>query len=295
LFHVKHLTCADASCRKTAPKAKTGNRTEEFMARILAIANQKGGVGKTTTAVNLAASLAVAEHRTLLIDLDPQGNATSAFGIDKADTARPHVYHALVDGTPLAQTLRDTELPHLVVCPSNTDLAGAEVELVPVVAREQRLSQSLAPHQGDFEFIIIDCPPSLGLLTLNALTVADAVIVPLQCEFYAMEGMGHLMSTIELVRTHLNPRIQLDGIVLTMYDKRNKLSLQVESETTAYFGRQVFDTRIPRNVRLSESPSFGKPAVLYDVTAPGTKAYLDLASELISRLQKPTPSLAGAA
>jgi len=267
------------------------------MTRILAIANQKGGVGKTTTAVNLSASLAVAEQRTLLIDLDPQANATSAFGVDKA-ALKTHVYQALVDGVPLSEALLPTELPFLTLAPTGTDLAGAEVELVNMVAREQRLAQALAPLRGRFDYILIDCPPSLGLLTLNALTVADAVIVPLQCEFYAMEGMGHLMSTIELVRTHLNPRLQIDGIVLTMYDRRNKLSLQVETETTNYFGRLVFNTRIPRNVRLSESPSFGKPAVLYDVTAPGTKAYLDLASELIARLTPKSldsQSLAGAA
>jgi chromosome partitioning protein len=252
--------------------------------RIVAIANQKGGVGKTTTAVNLAASLAAAEQRVLLVDLDPQGNASSAFGIDKARVVG-HIYPVLLGGLPLAEAIHPTALPQLRVVPATTDLAGAEVELVTELGREGRLKEALA-GLADTDWVIIDCPPSLGLLTLNALNAADSVLIPLQCEFYALEGMSHLLGTLDLIKARLNPRLAIEGIVLTMFDRRNKLSFQVERDVTGYFGDLVFTTRIPRNVRLSESPSFGKPALLYDITAPGTTAYLELAAELLDRTRR---------
>jgi chromosome partitioning protein len=249
--------------------------------RVFAIANQKGGVGKTTTAVNLAASFAVSERRTLLIDLDPQANASSAFGI----TAQPrHVYDAIVGDCVMKEVVLGTELAYLNVVPSGRDLVGAEIELVPLDARESRLASALAEVRERYEIVLIDCPPSLGLLTLNALTAADAVIVPLQCEYYALEGLARLLETVDLVRDSLNPRLSLEGIVATMVDSRNSLGRHVLAEVRGHFGERVFETVIPRNVRLSEAPSHGKPVLLYDVRSKGAVAYLRLAEEILRRL-----------
>ncbi|MDI6756082.1 MAG: AAA family ATPase [Thermodesulfobacteriota bacterium] len=252
------------------------------MAQVVCIANQKGGVGKTTTAVNLSASLAVAEKKTLLIDIDPQGNATSGCGAQREEASQS-IYQALIDQVPLKDLLRDTELNFLKIIPSNIDLIGAEIELVPFPDREIRLKNALKEIKREFDFLIIDCPPSLGLLTVNSLTAADSVLIPLQCEYYPMEGLSQLLKTIDLIKIRLNPELKIQGILLTMFDKRNNISHQVSEEVRKHFGSLVFNTVIPRNVRLSESPSFGKPIILYDAGSRGAESYLDLAKEILSR------------
>lgn len=255
------------------------------MARTITIVNQKGGVGKTTTAVNLAAGLAVLEKKTLLIDFDPQGNATSGVGLDK-DNLELQVYDALIGKVPLRETILSTATQNLWCVPGNIDLTGAEIELVQEFAREHKLREALEPVLADFDYIIIDCPPSLGLLTVNALTAATDLLVPIQCEYYALEGVSQLLSTIRLIQKNLNPGLNIIGILLTMFDRRVNLSMQVAREVRYYFKEKVFRTIIPRNIKLTEAPSFGKPIFLYDIRSPGAMSYLNLATEIIERTQK---------
>lgn len=253
------------------------------MSLVLAIVNQKGGVGKTTTAVNLAASLAAQERRVLVVDLDPQGNATSGLGIARDQDERPTIYHALLGEADTRSATLPTEVPNLFVVPASSDLVGAELELVTAEGREQRLREALAPVRDGYDYVLVDCPPSLGLLTINALTAADRVLVPLQCEYYALEGLGSLLRTIELVGANLNRELALEGVVLTMFDARNNLARQVMKDVQAHLPGQVYETIIPRNVRLSEAPSHGRPALLYDIESKGAQSYLQLAAELDKR------------
>lgn len=252
--------------------------------RILSVANQKGGVGKTTTSVNLATALAAIGKRVLLVDLDSQGNATTGLGIKRAGI-RKSTYDVIFDDASIAETVQTTKVPGLFVLPSSIHLSGAEIELVGADHREFRLQRALRISLP-YDYVVIDCPPSLSLLTLNALVASDAVVVPLQCEFFALEGLSHLVKTIERVKKSFNPRLDIHGIVLTMFDKRNNLSDQVAADVRAYFGEKVYNTVIPRNVRLSEAPSYGLPAIVYDMKCPGASAYISLAKEVLKREKK---------
>jgi len=253
------------------------------MSRVVALANQKGGVGKTTTAINLGASLAACDRKVLLIDLDPQANATSGIGLSKNEALS--MYSVLLDGASLRSVIHETELPTLHVAPSSVDLVGAEVELGDVDDRQFRLRNAIEPVKADYDYILIDSPPSLGLLTVNALVASDSVLVPMQCEYFAMEGVSQLLSTIERVRGGLNPELEIEGLALTMYDERMNLARQVAQEVRGHFGPKVYETVIPRNVRLGEAPSFGKPIILYDIRSRGSEAYVNLAREFIRRAE----------
>jgi chromosome partitioning protein len=258
----------------------------QLSARIVAVANQKGGVGKTTTAISLGATLAAYERQVLLVDLDPQSNCSSGLGF-RGDGGEPTSYDLVLGGATVVNTAQPTEFPHLTVIPATPGLAGAEVELVGMVGREFRLRDALSDDQtAAYDFILVDCPPSLGLLTLNALAAADGLLVPIQCEYFAMEGVSMLMSTVEEVRRFLNPRLMIDGILLTMYDERTNLARQVADEVRAVFGELVFETLVPRNVRLAEAPSFGRPIHAYDLRSRGSQAYLELGREYLDRREK---------
>ncbi len=255
------------------------------MGKVIAIANQKGGVGKTTTAINLAASLAAIEHPTLLIDIDPQANCSSGVGITPRSIQKS-TYEVLIGDISLEEAIQATELPFLEVVPSHINLVGAEIEMIDVMERERILANALRRARRKYDFVIIDCPPSLGLLTLNALTAANSVLIPVQAEYFALEGLGQLLNTIKIVRQHLNPELEIEGVLLTMFDTRLRLSNQVAEEVRRYFGDKVFRTIVQRNVRLSEAPSFGRPVLLYDITSIGARNYMALAREIIQNNQR---------
>lgn len=254
------------------------------MAKVISIANQKGGVGKTTTAVNLSACIAEKGKKVLLVDIDPQGNATSGLGVEAHQDKS--VYNVLVDSIPMEETIQGTMIKKLDVCPANINLAGAEIELVSMVSRENRLKKAIDGIRDKYDYVIIDCPPSLGLITLNAFTASDSVLVPIQCEYYALEGLGQLINTIKLVQMHLNQELIVEGVVLTMFDARTNLSSEVAIEVEKYFGNKVFQTIIPRNIRLSEAPSHGLPITLYDKDSKGAETYKKLAKELLTLNEK---------
>ncbi|WP_018126178.1 ParA family protein [Balneola vulgaris] len=255
------------------------------MGKVISIANQKGGVGKTTTAINLAASLAAIEHPTLIIDIDPQSNTTSGLGID-VKTVTNSIYEVMIGSTETQDTIRSTELEFLDLVPAHINLVGAEIEMIDREDRERILDKAIGDLRDKYDFIIIDCPPSLGLLTINALTASDSIVIPVQCEYFALEGLGQLLNTIKIVRQHLNPELDIEGVLLTMYDTRTRLSNQVADEVKRYFDDRVLKTVISRNIRLAEAPSFGKPALLYDSTSTGSKNYLSLAREIIKKNRK---------
>lgn len=253
------------------------------MGKIIAVANQKGGVGKTTTAVNMAAALCFAELKVLIVDMDPQANATSGLGLVPSELSKS-VYDVVIGDSKLEDIIKESNIHQLHIAPSRIDLTAAEVELVTVLSRETKLKNPLGRVAADYDIVIIDCPPSLGLLTVNSLTAADSVLIPLQCEYYALEGLGQLMNTVNLIKENLNKDLDLEGILLTMYDPRNNLSKEVYRQVRSYFREKLFSTIIPRNVRLSEAPSYGQPIISYDIRSKGSESYIELAREIISRL-----------
>ncbi len=253
--------------------------------RVIAIVNQKGGVGKTTTAINIATALATVGNKVLLIDFDPQGNATTGLGVEKSDR-KQNVYNSLIEGVSLKSITKPTEIPNLFVLPANVDLSAAEIELSGLEEREFILKQHLHSISHEYNYILIDCPPSLGLLTINALSSANSILIPVQCEFYALEGLSHLIKTFQAIKKNFNPELEIEGVVLTMYDRRYKLTEQVENDIREIMGSYVFKTVIPRNIRVAEAPSYGKPAIVYDLRCSGSSAYISLAKEIITKLNK---------